>query len=83
MQILDAHADINHRYRKLIHESLRDLDKQHVRLTLARGIAKRLIVLSRAAGAAVREQLTAGEAETLDTALAKADRLVYQANDPR
>ena len=44
-------AEFNDRYRKLISDSRELLAQEQVRLTQARGIAKKLMVLSRRAGA--------------------------------
>ncbi|SNR55705.1 hypothetical protein SAMN06265360_1109 [Haloechinothrix alba] len=82
LDLLDRHAELNHRYRKLITESQRELATDRVRLTLARGIAKRLIVLIRAAGPQLRAELDEREQRVLDEALAHAEELAYNTNNP-
>ncbi|RCW46811.1 hypothetical protein DFQ14_101150 [Halopolyspora algeriensis] len=82
LNVVDEHAELNHRYRKLIHDSRELLVGEEVRLTQARGMAKKLMVLVRAAGTDFRECLTARNREVLDAGLAQADELVY-GDEPR
>lgn len=77
LRIVDQHAQLNHRYRKLVDESKQQLTAERVRLTQARGMAKKLMVLVKAAGDELRESLDAPERDTLDAGLAQADELVY------
>ncbi|MBA8827066.1 hypothetical protein FHX42_004450 [Saccharopolyspora lacisalsi] len=77
LNVVDEHAELNHRYRKLIHDSRQQLDAEEVRLTQARGMAKKLMVLVRAAGQGFRDDLGAAERASLDAGLSQADELVY------
>ncbi|MDR7302426.1 hypothetical protein [Haloactinomyces albus] len=77
LTVVDRHAELNHRYRKLIHDSRTLLANEDVRLTQARGMAKKLMVLVRAAGTDFRETLAPRNREVLDAGLAQADELVY------
>lgn len=77
LTVVDGHADIHHRYRKLIDDSRVLLAADDVRLTQARGMAKKLMVLVRAAGDDFRESLAPADRDTLDRGLAQADGLVY------
>lgn len=77
LDVVDAHAELNHRYRRLITDSRTALSGEEVRLTQARGIAKKLMVLVKAAGVDFADQLPAAERRTLDAGLAQADQLVY------
>ncbi|GAB2746157.1 hypothetical protein GCM10027174_20090 [Salinifilum aidingensis] len=77
LDVVDERAVLNHRYRKLIHTSREELAAEHVRLSQARGIAKRLMVLARAGGEGFAESLPAEERRALDDGLAKADELVF------
>jgi|GEM_PF-3333424 len=78
MNLMDHHVDLGPRYHKLITESQQQLADTEVRLSQARGIAKKLMVLAKASGDDLRSNLTASEADTLDAGLAQADELVYQ-----
>ncbi len=78
LDVVDRRAELNHRYRKLIHDSRALLAQQQVRLTQARGIAKKLMVLVRAAGSDFREQLDEQQARAIDDGLAQANELVYE-----
>lgn len=78
LDVVDRRAELNHRYRKLIHDSRALLAQQQVRLTQARGIAKKLMVLVRAAGSDFREQLDEQRARAIDDGLAQANELVYE-----
>ncbi len=78
LEIVDRRAELNHRYRKLIHDSRTLLAQRQVRLTQARGIAKKLMVLVRAAGPDFRQVLDEQQARVLDDGLAQADELVYE-----
>ncbi|MDV6014671.1 hypothetical protein F8178_19615 [Haloechinothrix sp. LS1_15] len=82
LRLLDEHAELNHRYRKLITESLRTLEAERIRLTQARGIAKRLIVLVRAAGPELRSRLNEQESQVVDRGLAQANELTYEVDAP-
>lgn len=77
LHVVEEHAELNHRYNKLISESQRQLAGQRVRLTQARGIAKKLMVLVRAGGDELRGKLSTTEGETLDAGMAEANELVY------
>lgn len=77
LDVVDEHADLNHRYRKLIHDSRQLLTGEDVRVTQARGMAKKLMVLVRAAGADFRAGLTVRDRDALDAGLAQADELVH------
>jgi len=78
MNLMDHHVDLGPRYHKLITESQQQLAGTDVRLSQARGIAKKLMVLAKASGDELRHGLTDTEAEVLDAGLAQADELVYQ-----
>lgn len=75
--VVDEHAELNHRYRKLIAESRQVLAGDEIRLTQARGLAKRLMVLVKAAGPGFREDLPEPARQALDVGLAQADALVF------
>ncbi|WP_019852762.1 hypothetical protein [Actinopolyspora mortivallis] len=78
LDVVDRHAEINDRYRALIHDSRRLLAQTDVRLTQARGMGKKLMVLvRRGAGEGFRESLPQREREELDAGLRQADDLVY------
>lgn len=77
LTVVDRHAELNHRYRKLIHDSRQLLGGGDVRLTQARGMAKKLMVLVRAAGTDFRAGLGSHDRDALDAGLAQADELVY------
>lgn len=77
LEVVDRHAEINHRYRKLIHDSREMLAATDVRLTQARGMGKKLMVLVRAAGPGFREGLPPEQRRALDAGLAQADELVH------
>ncbi|GAA2809838.1 hypothetical protein [Saccharopolyspora taberi] len=74
-----AGADLNDRYRKLITDSRRALEAEQIRLTQARGIAKRLMVLVKAAGPDFRDGLDEPARRALDAGLTQADSLVHEA----
>ncbi|UUV28651.1 hypothetical protein NQK81_28170 [Amycolatopsis roodepoortensis] len=76
IEIVDDHADLNSRYRGLIDDSRVSLGSGRLRLTQARGLAKRLVVLARAAGTDMRAQLTKTERDALDAGLAQAAVLI-------
>ncbi|SFT59438.1 hypothetical protein SAMN04487904_104122 [Actinopolyspora lacussalsi subsp. righensis] len=76
-EVVDRYAEINHRYRKLIHDSREMLAATDVRLTQARGMGKKLMVLVRAAGSDFRERLPQEQRHLLDAGLRQADDLVY------
>lgn len=78
MDLMDRHVDLGPRYHKLITESQQQLAATDVRLTQARGIAKKLMVLAKASGDDLRAALTETEHRTLDAGLTQADELVYQ-----
>jgi len=71
-------ADFNDRYRKLISDSRELLAQEQVRLTQARGIAKKLMVLSRRPGADFHAGLDEAGAALLRAGLDQADELVYE-----
>lgn len=77
LDVVDAHADLNHRYRRLITDSRQSLAAEEIRLTQARGIAKKLMVLVKAAGTGFADGLDAADREALEAGLAQADELVY------
>ncbi|GAB3374086.1 MULTISPECIES: hypothetical protein [Amycolatopsis] len=80
IRIVDDHGDLNHRYEALIDDSQVVLDSNRIRLTQARGLAKRLVVLAKAAGTEMRAQLTRTERDVLDAGLAQADGLIRTAD---
>lgn len=77
LDVLDQHAQLNHRYRKLITDSREILAAERIRLTQARGIAKKLMVLVKAAGPDFRTILNASDREALEAGLTQADELIY------
>lgn len=79
MQIIDEQAELNHRYRKLVRESRQVLDTEQIRLTQARGVAKKLMVLAKAAGSSLTERLPRADRDALAAGLAEADELVHGA----
>ncbi|WP_243790162.1 hypothetical protein [Saccharopolyspora gloriosae] len=79
LDVVDARAELNHRYRRLITDSRAALATPQVRLTQARGIAKKLMVLVKAAGPEFRDGLPPAEQAALRDGLAQADELIYQA----
>lgn len=76
MRVLDAHAELNHRYRKLIDDSRQVLDDPEIRLTQARGVAKKLLVLTKAAGEDLLAGLREHERDRLHAGLAQARDLI-------
>jgi hypothetical protein len=78
LRVVDAHADLNRRYRKLIDDSRQALDGSEIRLTQARGIAKKLLVLTKAAGEDLLTGLSQQERDRLDTGLAQARELISE-----
>ncbi len=76
LDVVDEHAELNHRYRKLITDSRQMLAAEQVRLTQARGLAKRLMVLVKAAGPQLRDGLDADRLDQLAAGLTQADELV-------
>lgn len=79
LDVVDARAELNHRYRRLITDSREALAAPRVRLTQARGLAKKLMVLVKAAGPEFRDGLPAAEQVAVRDGLAQADELVYRA----
>lgn len=77
MRLVEQYNELNHRYQRLIAESRRQLDSERVRLTQARGMAKKLMVLTKASGDDLRDKLDPTQRDTLDAGLAQADELVY------
>lgn len=77
LEILDEHSDLNHRYRKMLDESRQMLTADEVRLTQARGLAKRLMVLLKAAGEEFPDSLSEDLRTALDAARERADSLVF------
>lgn len=69
-------ADFNDRYRKLISDSRELLGQERIRLTQARGIAKKLMVLSRRAGEDFHAGLDGPSTAQLRAGLDQADELV-------
>ncbi|GAA0504924.1 hypothetical protein GCM10011581_33350 [Saccharopolyspora subtropica] len=80
LAVVAAHADLNHRYRKLITDSQRLLATPRIRLTQARGIAKKLMVLAKAAGPDFRAHLPAPAAAEFAAGMSRADALVFGAD---
>jgi hypothetical protein len=78
LDVLSVHADLNHRYRKLIHDSRLVLGAEKIRRTQARGIAKKLLVLAKAAGPDFRAALATTDRDLLDAGLAQADELIRE-----
>ena len=70
-------ADFNERYRRLISDSREQLAQQEIRLTQARGIAKKLMVLSRRAGEDFHARLDEPSSAQLRAGLDQADELVH------
>ncbi|MGP4015259.1 hypothetical protein [Saccharopolyspora sp. 5N708] len=77
LDVVDGHADLGDRYRKLIADSRRTMADDEIRLTQARGLAKRLMVLVKAAGPNFREELPDAARAELDRGLAQANALVF------
>jgi hypothetical protein len=77
LAVVDSHAELNHRYRKLIADSRQTLADREIRLTQARGLAKRLMVLVKAAGPTFRDELPDAARAALDSGLAQANALVF------
>lgn len=77
LDVVDEHAELNHRYRRLIAESRQTLRSEQIRLTQARGVAKKLMVLVKAGGEQFRCVLEPTAQHTVDDGLAQADELVY------
>jgi len=71
-------AAFNDRYRKLITDSREQLAQREIRLTQARGIAKKLMVLSRRAGADFHAGLDEPSTAQLRAGLDQANELVYE-----
>jgi hypothetical protein len=78
LELLDSRADLNHRYRKMLDESRQLLTADQIRLTQARGLAKRLMVLIKAAGPDFPATLDDEAREILRAGEAKADDLVFR-----
>ncbi|MFC7341660.1 hypothetical protein [Saccharopolyspora griseoalba] len=77
LELLGERADLNHRYRKMLDESRDQLAQPEIRLTQARGLAKRLMVLLKAAGADFPETLPETLRAELDAGRRRADSLVF------
>lgn len=77
LRALDEHAELNHRYRTMLTETRELLTAPEIRLTQARGVAKRLVVLSRAAGSA--DELPAHAADAVRAGRVQADALINDA----
>lgn len=78
LRVVDAHADLNRRYRTLIDDSRRLLDGTDIRLTQARGVAKKLLVLAKAAGEDLTATLSDQERDRLDAGLTQARDLLRE-----
>lgn len=78
LRVLEARAELNHRYRRLIDESLATLSAGHIRRTQARGVAKKVVVLARTAGPGLRSTLAVAERDALDAGVAQAEELISQ-----
>lgn len=76
LEVVDSRAELNHRYRKLITDSRAVLARPRIRLTQARGIGKKLMVLVKAAGPDFRAELPDSERAAVDEGLEQADELV-------
>nr|WP_246330676.1 hypothetical protein [Saccharopolyspora hordei] len=77
LAVVDQHAELNHRYRKVLADSQRVLTAPEIRLTQARGLAKRLMVLLKAAGPDFRSRLPEAARTALDAGSAQATALVH------
>lgn len=77
LRALDEHAELNHRYRKMLTETRELLTAPEIRLTQARGAAKRLVVLCRAAGPV--DEFPAYAADALRAGQEQADELINDA----
>ncbi|MDI2029096.1 hypothetical protein QFW96_10770 [Saccharopolyspora sp. TS4A08] len=77
LELLDSRADLNDRYRAMLQESLALLTQPQIRLTQARGLAKRLMVLIKAAGPDFPDALDETSRNTLTAGRSKADDLVF------
>ncbi|KAA5833371.1 hypothetical protein ABT337_19655 [Saccharopolyspora hirsuta] len=77
LEVVDQHAELDHRYRRMLADSQRTLTAEEIRLTQARGLAKRLLVLVKAAGPDFRSTLPAAAQAALDTGSAQANALIY------
>ena len=77
LDVLDKHAELNHRYRRLITDSRSALSAPLLRTTQARGIGKKLLVLVKAAGPGFPDTLAAADRTALEDGLAQADELVF------
>jgi hypothetical protein len=77
LNVVDGHAELNHRYRKLIADSRQTLAGREIRLTQARGLAKRLMVLVKAAGPNFHDELPDKPRAALDAGLAQANALIF------
>ncbi|RKT85003.1 hypothetical protein SAMN05421805_108254 [Saccharopolyspora antimicrobica] len=75
--VVDQHAELDHRYRKMLADSQRTLTAAEVRLTQARGLAKRLLVLIKAAGPDFPDALPAAARTALDAGSAQANALIF------
>ena len=79
LELLGEHADLNHRYRKMLDESRELLAQPEIRLTQARGLAKRLLVLVKAAGPTFRDDLDEPSRRALEAGLTQANTLIFEA----
>jgi hypothetical protein len=78
LAVVNAHADLNRRYRKLISDSQQVLDGPEIRRTQARGIAKKLLVLVKAAGPDFPAGLSRPDRDRLEDGLAQAADLLRE-----
>ena len=78
LELLDAEAPLNDRYRKMLTESRDLLAAPQIRLTQARGLATRLMVLINAAGPDFPGTLGEDGVETLNAGKTQADDLVFR-----
>lgn len=76
MQLVAHRADLGARQR-LVDDSQHQLAAEQIRLTQARGIAKKLMVIVNACGDDLRGKLTDVEERTLDDGLSQATELVF------
>ncbi|SDU66440.1 hypothetical protein SAMN04489733_7941 [Amycolatopsis keratiniphila] len=74
--MVEDHADLNHRYQALIDDSHVVLSSDQIRLTQARGLAKRLVVLVKAADTELQAELTKTQRDVIDAGLSQADALI-------
>jgi hypothetical protein len=77
LDVVHRRADLNYRYRRMVDDSRGVLAAEHIRLTQARGLAKRLMVLAKAVGPELRERVGDSDRAALEDGLRQADELVF------